>query len=107
MPASSRPANAGARDQFAALLPIRERALGSEHPDTLRAHRGLARWTGEAGDGAGPRDQWGCPYVTRCGPTVRTSPRRHRYTIRSTARRPRVSKRLVGRVGLEPTTGGL
>ena len=46
-------------------------------------------------------------YVTRCGSTVRTSPRQHLYTIRSTARRPRVSKRLVGRVGLEPTTGGL
>jgi hypothetical protein len=46
-------------------------------------------------------------HVTRCGPAVRTSPRRHRYTNRSTARRPRVSKPLVGRVGLEPTTGGL
>ena len=42
---------AGARDQFAALLPIRERVLGPEHPDTLttraqprpldRARRGM------------------------------------------------------------------
>jgi len=30
---------AGARDQYAALLPIQERALGPEHPDTL-----TARW---------------------------------------------------------------
>ena len=48
---------AGARDQFAALLPIRERVLGAEHPDTLIARRSLARWTGEAGDVAGARDQ--------------------------------------------------
>ena len=92
---------AGARDQFAALLPVRERVLGPEHPDTLatrarprlvdRGGRGcgrrpgpvrraaaghasgcwapstphtlttrdnLARWTGEAGDAAGARDQF-------------------------------------------------
>ena len=41
----------------AALLPVRERVLGPEHPDTLRARRRLARWTGEAGDAAGARDQ--------------------------------------------------
>jgi Tetratricopeptide repeat len=28
---------AGARDQYAALLPIRERVSGAEHPDTLAA----------------------------------------------------------------------
>ena len=49
---------AGARDQFAALLPIRERVLGPEHPDTLTARHDLARWTGEAGDAAGARDQF-------------------------------------------------
>ena len=49
---------AGARDQFAALLPIRERVLGPEHPDTLITRRELARWTGEAGDAAGARDQF-------------------------------------------------
>ena len=38
---------AGARDQYAALLPIRERVLGAEHPDTLAARSGLADWTGE------------------------------------------------------------
>ena len=49
---------AGARDQFAALLPIRERVLGPEHPDTLTTRHELARWTGEAGDAAGARDQF-------------------------------------------------
>jgi len=34
-----------ARDQFAALLPIRERVLGAEHPDTLTARSNLAHWT--------------------------------------------------------------
>jgi hypothetical protein len=48
---------AGARDQFAALVPIQERVLGAEHPETLNARRNLARWTGEAGDVAGARDQ--------------------------------------------------
>jgi hypothetical protein len=45
---------AGARDQFAALLPIRERVLGPEHPDTLTTRASLAYWTGQADvDGAG------------------------------------------------------
>ena len=48
---------AGARDQFAALLPIQERVLGAEHPGTLAVRGDLARWTGEAGDAAGARDQ--------------------------------------------------
>ncbi|MBB6550178.1 tetratricopeptide repeat protein [Nonomuraea rubra] len=47
----------GARDQFAALLPIRERVSGAEHPDTLAVRANLARWSGEAGDAAGARDQ--------------------------------------------------
>jgi hypothetical protein len=41
---------AGARDQYAALLPVRERVSGAEHPDTLTARDNLAYWTGEAGD---------------------------------------------------------
>ena len=49
---------AGARDQFAALLPIRERVSGAEHPDTLAVRGNLGRWTGEAGDAAGARDQF-------------------------------------------------
>ena len=48
---------AGARDQFAALLPVRERVLGAEHPDTLTTRANLAYWTGQAGDAAGARDQ--------------------------------------------------
>jgi hypothetical protein len=47
----------GARDQLAALLPIDERVLGPEHPDTLAASHGLAHWTGQAGDATGARDQ--------------------------------------------------
>jgi len=49
---------AGARDQYAALLPIVERVLGPEHPDTLLAWNNLALWTGEAGDAAAARDQF-------------------------------------------------
>jgi hypothetical protein len=49
---------AGARDQYAALLPIRERVLGAEHPSALTDRASLARWTGEAGDAAGARDQY-------------------------------------------------
>ena len=49
---------AGARDQFAALLPIAERTLGPEHPDTLATRASLAYWTGQAGDAAGARDQF-------------------------------------------------
>ena len=48
---------AGARDQFAALLPVRERVLGPEHPDTLTARaqpRPLDRGGGGCGRGAGP-----------------------------------------------------
>ena len=36
---------AGARDQYAALLPVVERVLGTEHPDTLRDRANLAYWT--------------------------------------------------------------
>ena len=48
---------AGARDQFAVLLPIQERVMGSEHPRALADRGGLAIWTGAAGDAAGARDQ--------------------------------------------------
>ncbi len=49
---------AGARDQFATLLPIAERTLGPEHPDTLATRASLAYWTGQAGDAAAARDQF-------------------------------------------------
>jgi hypothetical protein len=48
---------AGARDQYVALLPIKERVLGAEYPDTLDARHGLAFWTGAAGGAADARDQ--------------------------------------------------
>jgi Tetratricopeptide repeat len=48
---------ARARDQFAALLPVRERVQGAEHPDTLVTRHELARWAGQAGDVAAARDQ--------------------------------------------------
>jgi len=44
---------AGARDQFAALLPVL-RVLGPEHPGTLAARHELARWTGETASSPGP-----------------------------------------------------
>ncbi len=44
---------AGARDQYAALLPVHERVFGPEHPDTLIARARLAAWTQRAGDGVG------------------------------------------------------
>jgi Domain of unknown function (DUF4062)/Tetratricopeptide repeat len=49
---------AGARDQLAALLPVRERVSGAEHPHTLITRNQLAIWTGHAGDAAGARDQF-------------------------------------------------
>jgi hypothetical protein len=39
---------AAARDQHAALLPVLERVLGPEHPNTLGTRGSLARWTGMA-----------------------------------------------------------
>ena len=47
---------AAARDQFAALLPIRERVLGLEHAETLAVWYQLAHWTARAGDEAATRD---------------------------------------------------
>jgi hypothetical protein len=37
-----------AQDLFAALLPVRERVSGPEHPHTLGARHQLAHWTGRA-----------------------------------------------------------
>jgi hypothetical protein len=48
---------ASARDQFAALLPIRQQAFGPEHPSTLIARLNLARWIGADGHPADARDQ--------------------------------------------------
>ena len=49
---------AAARDQFAALVPVREGISGPDHPDTLAAREELAYWTGSAGDAAAARDQF-------------------------------------------------
>jgi len=35
---------AGARDQYAALLPVYERVLGPKHSDTLATRANLAHW---------------------------------------------------------------
>ena len=43
---------AGARDQLAALLPIRERVQGPEHPDTLTTRANLAYWSGKTEEAA-------------------------------------------------------
>ena len=40
---------AAVRDQYAALLPVRERVLGAEHPSTLTARTNLTYWTWVAG----------------------------------------------------------
>ena len=48
----------GPATNIAALLPTVERVSGPEHPETLAARSDLARWTGEAGDAAGARDQY-------------------------------------------------
>ena len=45
---------AGARDQFAALLPISKRVLGPKHPDTRAARGSKAYWTMRAKTDAGP-----------------------------------------------------
>ena len=39
---------AGARDQTAALLPVRQRVSGAEHPDTVTTRANLAYWTRKA-----------------------------------------------------------
>jgi hypothetical protein len=42
----------GARDQYAALLPVRERVLGAEHPQTLYV-RGRLPYSTRAADSGG------------------------------------------------------
>jgi hypothetical protein len=49
---------AGARNQLAELLRVRERVLGPEHPDTLATRGNLASWTGHVEDAAAARDQY-------------------------------------------------
>jgi hypothetical protein len=49
---------AAARDQYATLLPVIARLLGTDNSDTLVARSNLATWMGEAGDAAAARDQY-------------------------------------------------
>jgi hypothetical protein len=50
---------AEARDQYATLLPVIARLLGTDNSDTLVAWSNFAAWTGEAGDAAAARDEFG------------------------------------------------
>jgi hypothetical protein len=43
---------AAARDQLGELLPLRERVLGPEHPDTLATRNNLAYFTEQAERGS-------------------------------------------------------
>jgi len=36
---------AGAREQYAALIPVLERVLGAHHPHTMAARASYANWT--------------------------------------------------------------
>jgi hypothetical protein len=47
-----------AANQYAELLPVVERVLGTDHPVTLEVRAGLAWSSGEAKDGTGARDQF-------------------------------------------------
>jgi hypothetical protein len=49
---------AAARDLQRRVFDAREQIFGREHPETLAARHGLARWTGETGDPAAARDQY-------------------------------------------------
>ena len=55
------------------LLPVQERVLGPEHPDTLAARANLARWTGEAGDAAAARDLFAALLPVASGSSARST----------------------------------
>jgi hypothetical protein len=60
---------AAARDLFAALLPVRERVLGPEHPATLAVRSNLAGWTGGGRRPQPPPGTWWlrcCPCASGC-----------------------------------------
>ncbi len=77
---------AAARDQYTALLAIREEVSGPRHPDTLTTRANLAYFTGAAGNPAAARDQY-----TALLPTLREGPRIHAPRH---PRRPGGSRRL-------------
>ena len=49
---------AGARDQLAALLPVRELVLGAEHPNTMTTRHDLDYWTRKASGGLIEKRSW-------------------------------------------------
>ena len=62
LPGQASPAGPGgrglsrSRDQLATLLPVRERVLGVEHPDTLAVRHSHAHRAGKEGDAAAAHD---------------------------------------------------
>ena len=59
------------------MLPVEERVLAPEHPETLAARDNLAVWTGAAGDAGGARDQFAALLPIR----ERVLGPEHRYTL--------------------------
>jgi len=57
---------AGARDQYAAPLPNRERVLGLEHPATLNGRHQLTYWTRKA-EGAAANGRLASPSAGSTG----------------------------------------
>jgi hypothetical protein len=72
---------AAGRDLWLRIADGREQALGTEHPETLTAHYGLARWTGAAGDPDGARDQFAALLTT----LERVSGPEHPHTLAARA----------------------
>ncbi len=62
---------AAARDEFAALVPVCERVLGPEYPNTLILRHNLADFAGYAGDAAAARDQFAALLPARERASVR------------------------------------
>ena len=77
---------AGARDQYAAVLPVRERVLGPQHPRPF-TRANLAEQTAEAGDAAGARDQYAAlvagPERIQGPDHPDTLPTRHNFAYRT------------------------
>ena len=65
---------AGARDPFAALLPVHVGGTGPRHPDTLAARAQLARWTWMAGDAAEARGRGPADSRNATPPSATSSP---------------------------------
>ena len=62
-----------ARDLLAVLLPVTEKVLDAEHPDSLTARANLASWTGRAGDPAAAFAARFTCRTSRRGPAARST----------------------------------